>query len=317
MKDPLPTRWRSAAAVSAAWLPAAVLLGTTLVWWSRLPETVPTHWDGVGLPDGFSSRTATWSWLFAVAVLAGLTAVAAVLVRGRTPAGARGLLGLAGGTGGFAAAIWLVSATTTLAGGDPEAARLGWHLGWLPVGLAWAAVPYGIAGRTPVRPIPISRSAAGLTLAPGEHAAWMVTLRPRLLVTAAALGILAVAVVAVTIESWVWPVTVVPLLALALFWEVQVTVDHRGLRVVAGLLGLPLKRIPVAGIASASAEHIDPTRWGGWGYRILPGRSALVLRSGPGLVLQLRDGRRFAVTVEDPDTPAALLATLRGSVRPA
>ena len=32
---------------------------------------------------------------------------------------------------------------------------------------------------------------------------------------------------------------------------------------------------------------------------------------GPGLVLDLTDGRRFAVTVADPRTPAALLNALR------
>lgn len=38
-----------------------------------------------------------------------------------------------------------------------------------------------------------------------------------------------------------------------------------------------------------------------------------LLRPGPGLVLDLRDGRRFAVTVADPQTPAALLTALRSA----
>ena len=63
--------------------------------------------------------------------------------------------------------------------------------------------------------------------------------------------------------------------------------------------------------ATATAEPIHPAAWGGWGYHVLPGRSALVLRAGPGLVLTLRDGRRFAVTVDDPQTPAAPLTALR------
>jgi hypothetical protein len=43
----------------------------------------------------------------------------------------------------------------------------------------------------------------------------------------------------------------------------------------------------------------------------MPGRSALVLRSGPAVVLELADGRRFAVTVDDPQAPVALLDALR------
>jgi hypothetical protein len=44
---------------------------------------------------------------------------------------------------------------------------------------------------------------------------------------------------------------------------------------------------------------------------VLPGRSAVVLHSGPAIVLELADGRRFAVTVDDPETPVALLDALR------
>ena len=50
-----------------------------------------------------------------------------------------------------------------------------------------------------------------------------------------------------------------------------------------------------------SAIQVEPTEWGGWGYRWIPWAkaSAAVVRRGPGIALVLRDGRRFAVTVED------------------
>lgn len=99
----------------------------------------------------------------------------------------------------------------------------------------------------------------------------------------------------------------------AAFASIRCTADVRGLRVC--LLGrVPIKRIRLDQMASVSAESIDPMQWGGWGYRVMPGRSALVLRSGPGLVVQMTDGRRFAVTLPDPDTPAALLNALRARV---
>jgi hypothetical protein len=235
-------------------------------------------------------------------------------MHGRAPVAARGLLGLAGLAGGVSAAVWLMSGTAVAAQGEPEAARLGWRITWLLAGLAWTAVPYGIAGRAPVEQPAVAGPGGGLELGPTECAVWMTALRSRLFVAAGALGVAVVTVVALTIEPWVWPVVALPLLALALFGETRITVDRRGLRLVAGFLGVPLKRIPLAQIVSASAEHIEPRRWGGWGYRVLPGRSALVLRAGPGLVLHLRDGRRFAATVPDPQTPADLLVTLSRQV---
>ena len=47
------------------------------------------------------------------------------------------------------------------------------------------------------------------------------------------------------------------------------------------------------------------------GYRIMPGRSALILRKGPGLIVTTTNQKQFAISLDDPETPAALLATLR------
>lgn len=305
------SRWRVAAATFAVWVPAVVLLTTRAIWWSRLPETLPIHWSGLGRPDNFWTTTLTWTTLFALTVVAGVLAVIAAAVSGRDPATTRGLFGLAGGIAGLFAGIWLASVSATLASGNPAEARLGWRVLLIVAGLAWSAVVYAVAGAASARPAPPPSRSEGLGLAPGERAAWVTVLRSRLLVTVPIVAAVFVAVVAATINPFVW--IVLPLIAamLALFAQVRVTVDHRGLRLVAGLLGLPFKRIRLAEITSASAQHIDPPRWGGWGYRVIPGRSALVLRSGPGLVIELRDGRLFAITLDDPGTPAALLASLR------
>ncbi|MEV0717181.1 hypothetical protein [Asanoa sp. NPDC050611] len=139
-------------------------------------------------------------------------------------------------------------------------------------------------------------------------------LRSRLLVGATTVALLTGIVVTATAtpEPWSWAVLVVPAAALLVLAEVRVSVDRRGLRLTAGLLRLPFKRIPLDRIARAYVQDIDPLRWGGWGYRfMLPGRSAFVTRSGPGLVVELTNGHQFAVTVRDPRTPAALLNALR------
>ena len=55
---------------------------------------------------------------------------------------------------------------------------------------------------------------------------------------------------------------------------------------------------------------VDPMKWGGWGYRWIPWAkaSAAVIRKGPGIELLLKDGRRFAVTVEDAVTGAQTIS---------
>ena len=49
------------------------------------------------------------------------------------------------------------------------------------------------------------------------------------------------------------------------------------------------------------------SEFGGWGYRVRPGASGVVLHSGAALSVRLRGGREFVVTVADPETAAALL----------
>ncbi|MGD9988816.1 hypothetical protein [Pseudonocardia sp.] len=93
-----------------------------------------------------------------------------------------------------------------------------------------------------------------------------------------------------------------------------VTVDRRGLVVALGAFGWPHLRVPVADVESVTTGDVSPAEFGGWGYRIVPGGSGVVLRSGPALIVTRRSGRRFTVTVDDPRTAAGLLAGLAQEV---
>lgn len=102
--------------------------------------------------------------------------------------------------------------------------------------------------------------------------------------------------------------------ALAVTWvsTVRVTASARGLRIAFGPFGVPSRRMPLERIERAEATEIEPLRWGGWGYRWAgPGRSSVIVRRGPGLVLDLRGGGRFAVTVDEPAPGAGLINDLR------
>jgi hypothetical protein len=84
------------------------------------------------------------------------------------------------------------------------------------------------------------------------------------------------------------------------FIGITVTVEPAGVRVryVGGIKQL----VELDLIESVDAQNIVPMRWGGWGYRgsmRVFRVAAVILRKGDGLVLHLRGGRRFAVTVDD------------------
>jgi hypothetical protein len=303
-------RRRVVAAMLGAFLPAAGIAVTAAVSGGSLPDTVPIHWSGLGEPDAFASTWTLLRWTLGTAVMAGAVASGAVaVIRRRTSAA--GLVALAAGLGGVACAVWLTSVATTLPASDPYTARLGWHVLWIPAAIAWAAMFSWLVGRIDNHDVPTS---AAPDRSSGSRTAWVTVLRSELFVSVCLIAAGVIAVIALTTEPTIWPLVCVPLAAMLLFSNVRVIVDRRGLRLLAGPFSTPLKSVPLADIVTAEAVHIDPLKWGGWGYRVIPGRSALVLRTGPGLVLRLRDGRRFAVTVDDPDTPAIVLTNLRRSI---
>ncbi len=96
------------------------------------------------------------------------------------------------------------------------------------------------------------------------------------------------------------------------FSRIQVQADATGVRVRFGMLPWPTKFVAIDDIEHAGAIDLRPTEWGGWGYRIARpakgfSRSAVVLRGGEALHLTQRNGREFAVTVDDAAQAAAVV----------
>jgi hypothetical protein len=85
------------------------------------------------------------------------------------------------------------------------------------------------------------------------------------------------------------------------FTHVHVRVDRDAVHVRCGHIGVPRRRIPMEDVSGAQvAALISPRTWGGWGYRWLPEKgTAVVVRRGPGLVIDLGGGHHFTVTVDD------------------
>lgn len=72
------------------------------------------------------------------------------------------------------------------------------------------------------------------------------------------------------------------------------------------LLG-PRRRIDIGQIRSATTEQVQPLDRGGWGWRTGPSGTSVIIRTGEALVLHLRDGGRFAVTVDRASDAAAIV----------
>ncbi|GAA4005610.1 hypothetical protein OG252_44450 [Streptomyces sp. NBC_01352] len=93
------------------------------------------------------------------------------------------------------------------------------------------------------------------------------------------------------------------------FVHVALKVDKESLEVRCGHMGVPRRRIPLAHVAGAEFEPlVTPRHWGGWGYRWRPEKgTAVVVRRGEGVVLQLWDGHTFTVTVDDAEAAVRVI----------
>jgi hypothetical protein len=122
--------------------------------------------------------------------------------------------------------------------------------------------------------------------------------------------------------AWVgWFVAGIGVVVGLLTWHassLSVRVTEDTMTVAYGPFGRPRRVIDLSQVEDASAVMIDPMQWGGWGYRWNPRAhaTAAVIRKGPGIQLEFKDGRRYVVTVDDAVNGAKLTsAALIGAGR--
>jgi hypothetical protein len=114
-------------------------------------------------------------------------------------------------------------------------------------------------------------------LAPGEHPVWQHH-QSSLLLGAMSVGLGVAGLILLLNNPVVGVILVVSAVATTPLASIHVVVDRADLAVRLGPLGWPSKRIALERIAAVEATVVEPLAWGGWGYRILPGSSAVVLR---------------------------------------
>ncbi|MDJ0377895.1 hypothetical protein [Cryobacterium sp. PH31-L1] len=318
-----PTSPRDIAAALTLWVPFVAAVVTWLLWIDRLPGVLPRQW---GRDGAVSSTMPTWGMaVVALVVSLGAAILATYWLRERGAPNRRQIyLGL-GSAAGLSSSLWLTTAGITVAAGPAEPKMGAWVL------LTFAACGYGLLpfliAQKWVTPATVTElpETSSATATADPDATWSkVVTSPvmaaigGLIVVGGAIGIVAQLrdeglTGATSASAMAAAIVVLIFLVTLLFVQVRVSVDQRGLRVVSRLLGIRLKQVPLDQMESAFADAVSPLRSGGWGYRLTGGRSAVVMRGGPALVVNLRRGNQFAVTVDDPQGAAALLTALRAA----
>lgn len=286
--------WTAALAVLAL-LP--LVLG-----WSGLPDPVATHWGAGGQPDGATSKT--WLCVLPLALVA-LGLLISLLMRrdGRPSAESFALVGLLGGM-----AVWTSISIVLLNHGADSWEEADSFDIWQIVGLVVIAGLTGwvgyLLGRKWYPPVTyeVEVEPPILEIGDDERPTWTGTVSawwPLYL-------LVPIGVVFLFLPGWLkWLAPLYFVLALV-FSRVSVVVDDVGLRVrLAGVV--TVRKIGLGEVARARPIDLEPSEWGGWGYRMVPGGSAVVLRRGDAIEVTLRSDRRFAVTVDDAATGAATL----------
>lgn len=94
---------------------------------------------------------------------------------------------------------------------------------------------------------------------------------------------------------WLAALLVAVAVLAAAFLVARVLVDRSGLRVYAGGV-LRVIDVPAAAIDAAALREIKAADYGGWGYRRRGANQAMLVSSGPGVLIDRSDGRRLAVS---------------------
>lgn len=299
-------------------LPLAVLLALVLpalLLADRLPNPLATHWSGGGDPNDSTDAT-----VFVGAIGLLWLAAWACLAPGARRAERQFLLPWVLGLGGFLVGIVTL---TVVANVDAATWRAADDLPLVtafvgPVGsaLLLAAAGVGLERRfPPAAPVPATTAPSTTHLQPGERFFWSGGARAAWWFSVA-LGLVGVLCGAAAFFSGA-PTVVLLLLAIALpllaLWSsrTRLTVSPAGVRAQLGAR-YPRRVVPVASITGAEAIDVIPTHWGGWGWRMTPKATALIVRRGEGVRLRLTSGRDLVVTVDDAATAASLINDLRG-----
>jgi hypothetical protein len=296
-------------------------LAAQLQWLADAPDPMATHWGTDGA-DGSGPR---WTFpLITVALGFGLAAWLWATALPRLRRGSRGwsfrfLAALSAGLAAFGGismsySVWIQRGLDSWR--DAPSVFTGLVAGFV-VGAVVGLVGWVVQPKHALELVLLPQ--AHVDLADGERAAWIGVAKAgratvSVMILAVALifgGAFAAWVAGEFALMWILVGTGVLIAALALMTlEADVRVDADGVS-VRGPAGWPRTHVALADVASATPVTVEALgSFGGWGWRRVPGALGVVLRSGPALRVERKEGHALVVTVDDAATAAALLTTL-------
>lgn len=340
MTDAGVNRASRMAALFGVVLPAALIalvLVLQIVWLPRMPNPAATHWGFSGAPDGFGSPwVGIVSVLFANGVVVGVNA--AIMRGSRSGARDRSRGGdteelapvpfyldsrrfLAAFSFGLTVGLQWIAFTAAyrqLDLADARDANMGIETMGIAAGIALAtgALAFFAQSRPTDAALRKPRVSAGLDLADGERAVWIGEARPSKGLIWTMLGVMGAMlalgfVVMFEAQGAGWGVLITTVLCSVLIGALlkfSIRISAAGLE-ARSVWGWPKIIVPAASIQSVSVAHINPLGdFGGWGLRWMPGRTGIVLRDGPGMLITRIDGSVLGITIDDAETAAAALS---------
>lgn len=311
--------------IAVVYVPTIVLAALVipfLIFWTRLPEPIATHWSDA--PNGSMPKLGVLSlvvglWLFFAARAAWPTIKHTDwnAATDKTPSyGTPPLTTLY-----FVAGVLLV-AQTSIAWANLDAPHwttakylptIPFVAGILGVALLFSGLGRVLEHRLSGAHMTTASKPAPLELDPSERAMWWGHATNHWLLVST-LGVSAWLFLSMSEESNVSFRYAMPLMIAAvalLFANVHVVVGGHNVTVELGVWRWPRKTIAVADINGVEVQKVHPLRHGGWGYRSCgAGCRAFIIRGGDALVLKQGSGRTTMVTVNDAHKAAALIEAL-------
>jgi hypothetical protein len=311
---------RRLAEVAFPVLAVATALIAPLPVFARLPDPVAAHWGLGGAPDGALPLVVDVVLLAVVVLVVG--AGPCLAARGAVPRDqARVLLGVAGGTSVLLAGLRVASLQANLDAPTWDAATaLPGSTLLVTAGVTVLAVLVGVtaAGDRPDR-APALTSPADVGVTPGDPVVWsgVASSRGGVIAAMGALSVTALSALVVPAEGrLVLVVAAVAAAAVAAtLGQVRLTVGPAGVTARLGWFGWPRVHVPIADVGEVRIEQVVPYEYGGWGWRLVPGVSAIIVRRGPGLRIARRTGRTLVVTIDDAGRAAGVLEAHREAYR--
>lgn len=290
----------------------------SLLYADRIPDPMAIHWGADGQPDGSGPVWVDAVLTTTVTAFLGLGPLVALrAVRNRDLV--RILVASAHGIAVFMAGLhWATLLHNAGAQRWQDASGFGpgsfaavAGVSLLSAGLGWVA-----AGDRPEAEVP-TREPAEVAIAHGEDVVWSGRAAGRLVVAVslgAAVGAAAILLTVPGISGVVLAAGTAALVAAIglTLTSARVVIGPRGVRASLGALGWPRHRVALDEVTGVDVIEVEPAAFGGWGYRVIPGARALIVRRGEGLRVRRADAPDLVVTVDDARTGAGvLLAHLR------